>query len=58
MIGFAVGTPIQGLKLFFPYECIRNGIEMVVESADFYLFYQLLVNDSNIGKTKDMIYIG
>jgi hypothetical protein len=26
MIGFAVGTPIQGLKLFLPLPCVRNTI--------------------------------
>lgn len=39
MIGFAVGTPIQGMKLFFPYPCIKNSLEVMFESFDFYIFY-------------------
>ncbi|TNV74319.1 hypothetical protein FGO68_gene4384 [Halteria grandinella] len=43
MIGFAIGTPIQGLRLFFPYTCVRNILQVGVESFDFYMFYQLLL---------------
>lgn len=43
MIGFAVGTPMQGLKLFLPFPCIRNTIEVMFESFDFYIFYDQML---------------
>ena len=39
MIGFAVGTPLQAMKLFFPFSCVKNSINVVFESFDFYIFY-------------------
>lgn len=44
LIGFGIGTPVQGLKLFFPYVCIRNALQVLVESADFYFFYDGILN--------------
>ena len=40
MIGFTVGVPIQGLELFFPYPCFRSMFEVVLESLDFFMFYE------------------
>jgi len=39
MIGFAVGTPLQAMKLFFPFSCVKNVIDITFESFDFYIFY-------------------
>ncbi len=47
MIGFAAGTPIQGLKLFFPFPCVKNILEVMFESFDFYIFYDQMINSSN-----------
>ena len=43
MIGFAVGTPMQALKLFFPFSCIKSGVEIAFESFDFYIFYDQMM---------------
>jgi hypothetical protein len=44
MIGFAIGTPIQGMRLFFPFTCPRNILQVLIESFDFYMFYQILIS--------------
>ena len=54
MIGFAIGTPIQGTKLFFPYTCIRNIFDAGLEMTDSFFFYeQILYGDP----TKNAFYL-
>ena len=58
MIGFAVGTPLQALKLFIPFSCVKNTIDIAFESFDFYIFYDqmnLFTSNSDTSK-KNVIF--
>ena len=53
MIGFAVGTPLQAMKLFFPFSCVKNMLDITFESFDFYIFYdQMSLSTSNTDTSK------
>ena len=53
MIGFAVGTPLQAMKLFFPFSCVKNILDITFESFDFYIFYdQMSLSTSNTDTSK------
>ncbi len=43
MIGFAIGTPIQGIKLFLPYECPKSILDLMFEGFNFFIFYEQML---------------
>jgi hypothetical protein len=58
MIGFAVGTPLQSIRLFFPYSCAKSMFDLAFEGFDFYIFYdqmQKFKSDQDTRK-KNMIF--
>ena len=57
MIGFTLGVPMQGLELFFPFPCFRSIFEVILESLDFFIFYEQLLYYPTTGN-KYLIYSG